>query len=138
MFEVVKLDTGNREHGPEASEVPKSTYTISSELRKAKVSTTSATSSQGSNLSVLKPRTHSTHRMKEIPRENLISDAMLIFGCQHCKGHFFEIRISKCVTNMVRHRDQCEREEDVAVHWDVHSSSIDTKIPKSIRVGIHE
>ena len=31
---------------------------------------------------------------------------------------FFETRISKCVTNMVRHRDHCEREDDGAMHWD--------------------
>ena len=30
----------------------------------------------------------------------------------------FETRISKCVTNMVRHHDQDERETDGARHWD--------------------
>ena len=31
----------------------------------------------------------------------------------------FETRISKCVTNTVRHHDQNERETDGAMHWNV-------------------
>ena len=39
-------------------------------------------------------------------------------GCPKCKRDVFETRISKCVTNMVRHHDQDERETDGARHWD--------------------
>ena len=40
-------------------------------------------------------------------------------GCPRCKGHSVETRISKCVTNIVRHHDQDEREADGAMHWNV-------------------
>ena len=39
--------------------------------------------------------------------------------CQKCKRHSFETRISKCVTQTVRHHDQDEREAGGAMHWDV-------------------
>ena len=102
--------------GPEGSNVAKSNDKPSCELRKAEASTTSATPPKGNNPIVLKPRTYSTYTKKEIPREDRIWDT--IPGCQNCRGHSFETRISKCVTNMVRHRDQCEREDDGAMHWD--------------------
>ena len=41
-----------------------------------------------------------------------------IAGFPHNKRHSIEARISKEVTHMVRHRDQDEREEDGAMHWD--------------------
>ena len=49
---------------------------------------------------------------------------MTEFGPQHTdakkyKGHSFETRISKCVTNIVRHHDQDEREADGAIHWNI-------------------
>ena len=40
-------------------------------------------------------------------------------GCQKCRGNSIEIRISTCLTNMVRHHDQYEREEDGAMHVDI-------------------
>ena len=49
-----------------------------------------------------------------------------------------ETRISKCVTNTVRHHDQDERETDGAMHWNViNTSSIERKIPKSNGKTIH-
>ena len=53
---------------------------------------------------------------KEIPMEDRIWT--IILGCPKCKRDSFETRISKCVSNMVRHHDQDERETDGASHWD--------------------
>ena len=98
-FESVKPDTGNRDRGPEGSNIAESNDKPSSELRKAEVSTTSATSSKGSNHIVLKPRTYSTYTKKEIQGEHRIWNT--IPGCQNCMGHSSETHISNCVTNMV-------------------------------------
>ena len=65
-LESVKPVTRNREHGPEGSNISKSNDKISSELRKAVVSTTSATSSKSGNPIVLKPSTYSIDTKKEI------------------------------------------------------------------------
>ena len=88
-FESVKLATGNREHGPEGSNIAKSNDKPSSVLRKAEASTTSATPPKGSNPIVLKPRTYSTYTKKEIPREDRIWDT--IPGCQNCRGHSLKL-----------------------------------------------
>ena len=53
---------------------------------------------------------------KEIGKEDRIWST--IPGCQTSERDSFDTRISKCDTNMVRHRDQDEREEDGAMHWD--------------------
>ena len=52
---------------------------------------------------------------KEIPKEDRIWT--IIPECQKCKRDSFETRISKCVTNILRHHDQDEREADGAMHW---------------------
>ena len=54
---------------------------------------------------------------KEIPEEDRI--LTFILGCQKCKRYYFETRISKCVTNTLRHHVQDERETDGAMHWNV-------------------
>ena len=58
----------------------------------------------------------SIYIMKEISKEYRIWT--FIPGYQKCKRDSLEIRISKCVMNMVRHHDQDEREADGARHWD--------------------
>ena len=60
---------------------------------------------------------HAHYTKKKIPRENRIWDTIL--GCQKCRTNSSETRISKCVTNMVRHHDQYEREEDGAMHVNI-------------------
>ena len=112
-FESVKLASGNRGYCSEVSDTAKSNDKPSSELRKK----------------LQYPR-HLLHpreaaillciqitQKKKIPREDRIWDTIL--GCQKCRDSSIETRISKCVTNMVRHHDQYEREEDGAMHWDV-------------------
>ena len=59
---------------------------------------------------------HITQR-KRSQGKNRIRDT--IPGCQKCRNNSIEARISKCVTNMVRHYDQYEREEDGAMHVDI-------------------
>ena len=56
------------------------------------------------------------HKEKD-PRENRIRDTML--GCQKCRNNSIETRIFKFVTNMVRHHDQYEREDDGAMHVNI-------------------
>ena len=51
---------------------------------------------------------------KEIPKEDRIWT--IIPGCPKRKRDLSETRISKCVTNMVRHHDQDEQETDGARH----------------------
>ena len=111
-FESVKPASGNRGYVPEDLETAKSNDKPSSELRKTAISTTFATSSKSCNSIV-----HAHYTEKEIPRENRIRDT--IPRCQKCRNNSIGTRISKCVTNMVRHHDQYEREEDGAVHVDI-------------------
>ena len=63
------------------------------------------------------PRTKSIYIKKEITKLDRILTT--IPGCQRCNRDSFETRISKCVTNIVRHHDQDERETDGAMHWNV-------------------
>ena len=98
-FESVKLDSGNRGYGSEDSGAAKSNDKPSNELRKTAISTTFATSSRSCNSIVQRTK---------IPRENRIWDT--IPGCQKCRNNSSVTRISKCVTNMVRHHDQYECE----------------------------
>ena len=111
-FESVKLDSRNRGSGSNESDTSKSNDKPSSELRKTAISTTFATSSRSCNSIVL-----AHYTKKEVPRENRIWDTIL--GCQKCRNNSIETRISKCVTNMVRHHDQYEREEDGVMHVDI-------------------
>ena len=111
-FESVKSASGNGGCGSEDSDTAKSNDKPSSELRKTEISTTLATSSRSCNSIV-----HAHYVKKKIPRENRIWDTIL--GCLKCRNNSSETRISKCVTNMVRHHDQYEREEDGAMHVDI-------------------
>ena len=70
----------------------------------------------GSNPMSIHLEAKSIYVKKEIPKEDRIWTKKP--GCQKCKRGAFETRISKCVTNTVRHHDQDERETD-AMHWDV-------------------
>ena len=106
------LPRGNRGYGSEDSGAAKSNDKPSNELRKTAISTTFATSSRSCNSVV-----HAHYVKKKIPRENRIWDT--IPGCQKCRNNSSETRISKCVTNMVRHHDQYEREEDGAMHVNI-------------------
>ena len=110
--ESVKLASRNRGSGLNDSDTAKSNDKPSSELRKTAISTTFATSSRSCHSLV-----HAHYTKKKIPRENRIWDT--IPGCQKCRNNSIETRISKCVTNMVRHHDQYEREEDGAMHVDI-------------------
>ena len=111
-FESVKLSSGNRGYGSEDSDIAKSNDKPSSELRKTAISTKFATSSRSCNSVV-----HAHYVKKKIPRENRIWDT--IPGCLKCRNNSSETRISKCVTNMVRHHDQYERDEDGVMHVDI-------------------
>ena len=71
---------------------------------------------------------------KEIPKEDIIWTK--IPGCQKCKRSAFETRISKCVTNTVRHHDQDERETD-AMHWDVILPVLKGRFKKSTGERVH-
>ena len=111
-FESVKLASGNLGYGSEDSDTAKSNDKPSSELRKTAIFTTSATSSRSCNSIV-----HAHYTKKKIRRENRIWGT--IPGCQKCRNNSIETRISKCVTNVVRHHDQHEREEDGAMHVNI-------------------
>ena len=110
-FESLKPASGNWGYGPEDSNTAKWNDKPSSKRAETAIRTTLATSS----------RSYSTigHSQctKKIPRENSIWDS--IPGCQKCRKNSTKARISKCVTNMVRHHDQFEREAEGAMHWDV-------------------
>ena len=82
------------------------------------VAAASSESSSGgsSNPTSIHLKTKSIFVKKEIPKEDRIWT--IIPGCPKCKRDSLEIRISKCVTEMVRHHDQDERETDGARHWD--------------------
>ena len=86
-----------------------------------RVAPSSSKSSSGgsggsSNPTSIHLKAKSIYVKKEIPKEDRIWTITL--GCPKCKRDSFETRISKCVTNMVRHHDQDERETDGAGHWD--------------------
>ena len=106
------LPRGNRGYGSEDSDIAKSNDKPSSELRKTAISTKFATSSRSCNSVV-----HAHYVKKKIPRENRIWDT--IPGCLKCRNNSSETRISKYVTNMVRHHDQYERDEDGVMHVDI-------------------
>ena len=91
--------------------------TVASTMREPPASSKSSSGGSGgsSNPMSIHPRTKSTNMMKEIPKEDKIWTTNP--GCQKCKRDSFETRISKCVTNIVRHHD--ERKTDGAMPWDV-------------------
>ena len=92
--------------------------TVASTIRVAPASSKSSSDGSGSsNPTSLHPETKFIYIKKEIPKEDRIWT--FIPGCQKCKRDSFETRTSKCVTNVVRHHDQNERETDGAMHWDV-------------------
>ena len=91
--------------------------TVASSIRRASSSSKSSSGGSGgsSNPTSIHLKAKSIHVKKEIPKEDRIWT--LTPGCPKCKRDSFETRISKCVTNMVRHHDQDERETDGARHW---------------------
>ena len=91
--------------------------TVASTIRVAPASSKSSSGGSGgsSNPTAIHPKAKSTFGNKEMPKEDRIWTT--IPGCPKCKRDSFETRISKCVTNMVRHHDQDERETDGAMHW---------------------
>ena len=93
--------------------------TVASTIRVAPTSSKSSSGGSGgsSNPTSIHLKAKSIYVKKEIPKEDSIWTA--VPGCQKCKWHSFETRISKCVTKKVRHHDQDEREADGAMHWDV-------------------
>ena len=110
-------DSNNVETKDEPSGVLRETD--ASTIRETLASSKSSSGGSGgsSNPMSIHPRTKSNYTKKEIPREDRIWKT--IPGCQKCKGHSFVTRILKCVTKMVRHHDQDEREADEAMHWNV-------------------
>ena len=90
--------------------------TVASTMRETQASS-KRSSGGSSNPMSMHPKTKSIYMKKEIPKEDRIRTT--IPGYQKCKGHSFETRISKCVTNFVRHCDQDDREAYGAMHWNV-------------------
>ena len=107
-------DSNNVETKVESSSVHRET--VASTIRVAPASSKSS-SGGSSNPASIHPKAKSIYIKKEIFKEDRIWT--IIPGCQHCTRNSFETRISKCVTNLVRHHDQDEREADGAMHWDV-------------------
>ena len=124
---------GNREHGSEGSDTAKSNDKLSNKFRKH-----CSAHHIGYILEKLRFSWAFTlyKKKKNVPREIRIWDTIL--GCQKCRNNSIETRISKCVTNIVRHHDQDERETDGAMHWDVHTPSIERETPKSTVKGIRK
>ena len=91
--------------------------TVASSIRVAPASSQSSSGGSGgrSNPTSIHLEVKSIYVKKEIPKEDRIW--IIILGCPKCKRDSFETRISRCVTNMVRHHDQDERETDGARHW---------------------
>ena len=88
--------------------------TVASTIRVAPASSKSSTGGS-SNPTSIHLEAKSIYVKKEIPKEDRIWT--IIPGCPKGKRDSFETRTSKCVTNMVRHHDQDERETDGARHW---------------------
>ena len=116
----------NHEQGSQDSNIgktkvePSSVHreTVPSTIRAAPASSKSSSRGSGgsSNPTSTHPKSKSIYIKKEISNEDRIWTAFPVY--QKCKRDSFETRISKCVTNMVRHHDQDEREADGAMHWD--------------------
>ena len=125
-LEFSKLAVVNHGQGSQASNnvktkvEPSSMHreTVASTIRVARASSKSGSSGSAgsSNRTSIHLRAKSFYVKKEIPKEDRIWT--FIPGCPKCKRDSLETRISKCVTNMVRHHDQDERETDGARHWD--------------------
>ena len=81
--------------------------TVASTVRVVPVS--SKSSGGSSNPMSIQLKAKSIYVKKEIPEEDWIWT--IILGCQKCKRDSFETRISKCVTNMVRHHDLTKTNE---------------------------
>ena len=110
--------------------------TVASTIRVALASSKSSSGgSGGSNPASIHPKAKSIYVKKEIPKEDRIWT--IIPGSPKCKRDSFEIRISKYVTNMVRHHDQDERETEGARHWDGVLSVFARDIPKSTGERVH-
>ena len=91
--------------------------TVASTIRVAPASSKSSSGRrrQQSYVNTSENKVHLHHGRD--PKEDRIWT--IIPGCPKCKRDSFETRISKCVTNMVRHHDQDVRETDGAMHWNV-------------------
>ena len=92
--------------------------TVASTIRVVPASSKSSSGDSGDsgNPTSIHLKAKSIYAKKEIPKEERI--CTIILGGPKCKRDPFETRISMCVTNMVRHHDQEERETDGARHWD--------------------
>ena len=125
-LESSKLAVVNHRHGSQDSNnvktkvEPSSMHreTVASTIRVAPTSSNSSSGGSGgsSNPTSIHLKAKSSYVKKEITKEHRIW--IIIPGYQKCKRDSLETRISKCVTNMVRHHDQDERETDGARHWD--------------------
>ena len=122
-LESSKLAVVNHGQGSQDSNIVKTKVELSSMHRETVASTirvapASSKSSSGgsSNPTSIHLEAKSIYVKREIPKEGSIWT--IILGCPTCKRDPIETRISKCITNMVRHHDQDERETDGARHWD--------------------
>ena len=107
---VVNHSQGSQESNNVETKVESSSVhraTVASTIRVAPASSKSS-SGGSSNPTSIHPKAKSIYIKKEIPKEDRILTT--IPGCQKCERNSFETRISKCVTNLVRHHDQDERE----------------------------
>ena len=116
---VVNHGQGSQDSNNVKTEVEVSSMhreTVASSIRVAPASSKSSGSGGSSNSTSMHLKAKSIYVKEEIPKEDRIWT--FIPGCPKCKRDSFETHISKCVTNMVRHHDQDERETDGARHWD--------------------
>ena len=115
---VVKHGEGSQDSNKVKTKVEPSSMhreTVASSIWVAAASSESS-SGGNSNPTSIQLKAKSIYVKKEIPKEYRFWT--IIPGCPKCKRDSFEIRISECVTEMVRFHDQDERETDGARHWD--------------------
>ena len=110
-------DSNKVETKDESSGVLRETVASTKRVKPASSKSSSGGSGGSSNPMSIHLRTKSSYTKQEIPKEDRILTT--IPKCQKCKRDSFETCISKCVTNIVRHHDQDERETDGAMHWNV-------------------
>ena len=102
-FESSKPAVVNHVQGSQDSNNVVHRETVAPMIRVAPASSKSSSGGSGgsSNPSSIHLKAKSIYIKKEIPKEDRIWT--FIPGCQKCKWDSFETRISKCVTNIVRH-----------------------------------
>ena len=110
-------DSNNVKAKVEPSSVHREPVAFTIQVAPASSKSSSGGSGGSSNPTSIHLKAKSIYVKKEIPKEDRIWTIIPV--CPKCKRDIFEIRISKGVTNMVRHHDQDERETDGAMHWDV-------------------